>query len=450
MRPILQVVAAAAAAFFMATSPAATRTLRAQEPLHADTVAPGIVHLELTRPEGPWRVQVVRVELRGGRYRVLVRHATADTGRIAGLHATLAGRERTSALAARLTAAGDTVLAAINGDFFDLATGENENDQVVDGRLLKGVPVTDSPFDTFRNPHTQFAVDAGGRPYIDRFAFRGALDVAGVRAAATRNPPRGFVLDGLNGIPRGRDGLVLFTAEHGAMPLLRTARQGAPRPRDPDAPSGPPRTTATDSASPAVEVELQVVTGAAPRYRVAGAPRPLAASSQDTIEASSARLVAYGAARPRLDSIIARAGVLIPRFSLVPERGRLAQLVGGWPRLVVDGQSVAAGADGAEGTFPSFSAKRHARSALAISRDSATLFLVVVDGLTPGTTGGPSVGMTLVEFADQLLALGAWQAMNLDGGGSSTLLAGGKVVNRPSDPTGERAVGNALLVVRRR
>ncbi|HEX9109477.1 MAG TPA: hypothetical protein VF832_19685, partial [Longimicrobiales bacterium] len=112
-------VAAAAAVLLLATSPGGTRALHAQSPAHADTVAPGIVHLELVRPEGPWRVQVVRLELRGGRYRLLARHALApDTGRMAALRAALAGRERTSVMAARLTAAGDTVLAGINGDFF--------------------------------------------------------------------------------------------------------------------------------------------------------------------------------------------------------------------------------------------------------------------------------------------------------------------------------------------
>jgi exopolysaccharide biosynthesis protein len=45
--------------------------------------------------------------------------------------------------------------------------------------------------------------------------------------------------------------------------------------------------------------------------------------------------------------------------------------------------------------------------------------------------------------------LGAWQAMNFDGGGSTTMVIDGKVVNHPSDKEGERAVGDALLVVER-
>ena len=55
--------------------------------------------------------------------------------------------------------------------------------------------------------------------------------------------------------------------------------------------------------------------------------------------------------------------------------------------------------------------------------------------------------MTLVELADLLKAEGAWDALNFDGGGSTTLVIKGRIVNSVSDPTGERPVGNALLVV---
>jgi exopolysaccharide biosynthesis protein len=54
--------------------------------------------------------------------------------------------------------------------------------------------------------------------------------------------------------------------------------------------------------------------------------------------------------------------------------------------------------------------------------------------------------MTLVELGDFMRSIGAWQAMNFDGGGSTTMLVGDRVVNHPSDPTGERAVGNALFI----
>jgi exopolysaccharide biosynthesis protein len=58
--------------------------------------------------------------------------------------------------------------------------------------------------------------------------------------------------------------------------------------------------------------------------------------------------------------------------------------------------------------------------------------------------------VTLDELATLMRRLGAWQAMNFDGGGSTTMVVGGVVVNAPSDPTGEREVGSALAVVRKR
>ena len=58
--------------------------------------------------------------------------------------------------------------------------------------------------------------------------------------------------------------------------------------------------------------------------------------------------------------------------------------------------------------------------------------------------------MTLVELAELMRRLGAWEALNFDGGGSTTMVIDGAVVNAPSDTTGERAIGNALLLLRRR
>ena len=72
--------------------------------------------------------------------------------------------------------------------------------------------------------------------------------------------------------------------------------------------------------------------------------------------------------------------------------------------------------------------------------------MVTVDGRQPGV----SVGMNLYELADYLLSIGAVDAMNLDGGGSTTMFLDGKVVNTPSDKEGERKVGDAILVTLRK
>jgi exopolysaccharide biosynthesis protein len=56
--------------------------------------------------------------------------------------------------------------------------------------------------------------------------------------------------------------------------------------------------------------------------------------------------------------------------------------------------------------------------------------------------------MNFQEMAEFLLSIGAWNAVNLDGGGSTTMVINGKVVNSPSDKTGERPVANILIVVK--
>jgi exopolysaccharide biosynthesis protein len=54
--------------------------------------------------------------------------------------------------------------------------------------------------------------------------------------------------------------------------------------------------------------------------------------------------------------------------------------------------------------------------------------------------------MSLDELTWLFQRLGASDALNLDGGGSSAMVVDGAVVNRPSDREGERAVGNALAL----
>jgi hypothetical protein len=92
----------------------------------------------------------------------------------------------------------------------------------------------------------------------------------------------------------------------------------------------------------------------------------------------------------------------------------------------------------------SFAEDRHPRTAVAKLRDGR-LLLITADGRQPGV----SVGMTLRELAEYLLSIGAVDAINLDGGGSTAMVLNGRVVNTPSDPNGERKVGDALVVTLR-
>ncbi len=126
-----------------------------------------------------------------------------------------------------------------------------------------------------------------------------------------------------------------------------------------------------------------------------------------------------------------------------------------WPRETVGGRgvllvdSVVSGDVNREGNA-GFQG-RNPRTAAGISRvgNHQRLLLAVIDGRQPGY----SVGMTLRQTAELLQALGATRAVNLDGGGSSAMVVRDKatgalrVRNTPSDPSGERPVGNALAVL---
>lgn len=142
------------------------------------------------------------------------------------------------------------------------------------------------------------------------------------------------------------------------------------------------------------------------------------------------------AGAPRITTFVAGAAV----------GDTVLEAVGGRPALARDSGIVSA-VDTEGG--PGFATGRHPRTAVGIARGGKWLLLAVVDGRQKPY----SDGMTLRELATLMLALGARDAINLDGGGSTTLVvadsAGAlRVANRPSDATGERAVGNALAIVR--
>ncbi len=112
----------------------------------------------------------------------------------------------------------------------------------------------------------------------------------------------------------------------------------------------------------------------------------------------------------------------------------MREVAGGHPLILSEGAVVGGGGD--------LCTARHPRTAVGLSRDRRRLILMVVDGRRAGV----SIGMTCAETARQLLDLGAWMGMNLDGGGSSTMwVRGSGVVNQPSDGS-PRVVSNHLGV----
>ncbi len=124
--------------------------------------------------------------------------------------------------------------------------------------------------------------------------------------------------------------------------------------------------------------------------------------------------------------------------TLGPVWDKTLHALGAGPMLVKDGsiylttKTEEFGSDVAGGRAP--------RTALGLTKDG-NLLLVVVDGRR-----ATSAGLTLLELAMFMQELGAVDALNLDGGGSSEMVISDKVINKPSDGR-ERLVGDALAVI---
>jgi len=116
------------------------------------------------------------------------------------------------------------------------------------------------------------------------------------------------------------------------------------------------------------------------------------------------------------------------------------------PLLVEDGASVLAddadpeGFSAGAGQFDSdITAGRYPRAALGI--DDHRLLAVACDGRTKWDSG-----MTLAELADTMAGLGATEALNLDGGGSASLVHQGRLRNRPREEHGVDLLGGRPVV----
>jgi len=91
-----------------------------------------------------------------------------------------------------------------------------------------------------------------------------------------------------------------------------------------------------------------------------------------------------------------------------------------------------------------FTDVRHPRTVIGIDRRGA-MWLIAIDG----RQASHSVGMNFNELLALCARLDLVNALNLDGGGSTTMVVKDQIVNRPSDAAGPRAVSDAIVVKRR-
>ncbi|MGZ4438114.1 MAG: phosphodiester glycosidase family protein [Nocardioidaceae bacterium] len=356
---------------------------------------------------GPWHVDVVRIDpqaFRGG--------LQASYG--PDLH----DRETTSALA---QAAGATV--GVNGGFFVMdpasgAPGDPAGIGVYGGRVLSEPT----------NGRAALVLHAdGGRTSVDRVRWAGHLSVDG----------KDLPLDGTNRVPGlirncGGDASDQPTSQplHDTTCTDDSELVSFNRAYGPTTPSGDGREVLLDA-----------------RHRV----RQVLDHRGTTLPAGYTSVQATGAKADELASVkVGETMTVSPSLrgadgaSYRPSAS--TTLVNGGPVLVRAGhEDITQKQDGfVHPGDPSFAygwvLKRNPRTFAGVDAQGRTV-IVTVDGRTTR-----DLGLSVPEEADVARSLGLRDAINLDGGGSTTLAVDGKVVSHPSDATGERPVGDALLV----
>lgn len=183
-----------------------------------------------------------------------------------------------------------------------------------------------------------------------------------------------------------------------------------------------------------------------------GTVKTVRSPSGGEVPAGGRTLVGTGSAAGWLREHAAEGRTLTVETQVTDPEGRTvdtsgASVVGAGPALVRHGRVWINAA--ANGVSKAAVSSRSPRTVAGI-RPDGTLLLVVFDGRRPGVSEGAS----LTEAAGMLVDLGAEDAINLDGGGSSTMVVGDKVRNSPSDPgdtdeARQRKVSNAIVVVPR-
>jgi exopolysaccharide biosynthesis protein len=84
---------------------------------------------------------------------------------------------------------------------------------------------------------------------------------------------------------------------------------------------------------------------------------------------------------------------------------------------------------------------KHPRTAMGYTKNGKLIIMVI-----QGRSAGVAEGATLIQEAYMLKDVGCWEALNLDGGGSSCLLINGKETIKPSDPNGQRSIPAVFLI----
>lgn len=361
----------------------------AENRLDSPVMPSGVLYTNVVVAEVPWSIHVVRIERGNPLYEIHSQHAGGGA----------LGLRTLSDQIGALDSALGTPVAAINGGFYrrdKTYAGCARGLQVAEGEVLS-------------------APSGSATLWIDML---GEAHVATVSSRFEVTWPDGKIMPfGLNG-DRARDGLELYTPAAGSSTKTLGGRELVLE-RQPGSHWLPLRMGQSYSAR-------------VREVRQAG-NSPLAPEIM---------ILSLG------PSILAKCPAVAPgevlQISTVSSpilRGIRTALSGG-PVLVRDGRRQKIRSSPDDAYELSSMLERHPRT--AFGWNSRWFFLVQVDG----RQNDVSVGMTLDELSAYLVKLGCRDALNLDGGGSSTLWCGGQVRNHPCDGY-ERTVANSLIVVRK-
>ncbi len=301
----------------------------------------------------------------------------------------IVGRERVTTM--QQNASREFTAAGVNGDLFAWEDGRPSGILMRSG-VLDHPPLPD---------RSSLGITREGALRVERIRMFGTW-----RGIGQRRP-----VD-LNQAP-GPNGIALFT------------------------PSWGPATPTVEGAVEAVIVPLPPAT---PNVDLAGPVLQYFQNGNTPIPPDGAVLVARGTAAQRLLAEAPVGTQVTIRLLLSPDwiAGGVVDAIGGGPILVRDSTPVLRHFE----MFTTDQLARNPRTAVGQLADGRIL-LVAVDGRRRGY----SVGMTNFELAQTMVRLGAVTASALDAGGSTTMAFDGKVLNRPSDPSGERAVSEGLFVL---
>jgi hypothetical protein len=297
------------------------------------------------------------------------------------------GRERVTSMEKRVSA--EATVAGVNGDLFSFTDGHPT------GGLIRGGILDSGPVD-FRST---VGIDTDGVLHVDRVRLAGTWQGSGQRRIL-----------GINEVPRPNR-TTLYTRAWGARtPTENGGAQAIIEPFPATKPNTP-------------------LTGVVTQY-VSGGNQP--------IPADGAVLVARGSQAGFLSAEAPLGANVTVLLTLTPPWPNVPEALGGGPIIVRDGKPVFSSL---EGFTTDQLAYRHPRTGVGQTADGHIL-LVAVDGRQPGY----STGLTNFELALTMMRLGCVTASALDAGGSTTMAFDGKLLNRPSDPGGERAVAEALTL----